>query len=989
MSVTLDGALAGPARDGRQPADLPVKVVVAGERVPSPGDTQVWELRRLSGTGLGVTMRSTGRARLELDPREMRLDGLSMAGDLGVLTASVRAARNGSVAADLSLTGLRFETLPPSLLPTSVGLSGSLGGSVVVTGSTGRPHIETHWKLSHAGLRGTGPAEVSVDGTLADGRVQARIQGSLATGGAFDLQASLPARAPDLSSAEPVGVRFSLDRLGLAGLAPALPAARDLDGVLTSSVELSGSWRAPRLASETTWSGLGALGVTGLDGQLTADWKDDLLAVTGEASNAGSMHVAWSAEAPLSSLVLEGVLPGPESWPVEASVVLEKLDLGWLSKVRPELGPLGGQVAGRLTAGGTMAAPALEGSLAAGNLALHGYRDIDVVVDLHGDARVEGALQVRREGRDLASVRWHVPRSTETLRQEFADWRRIPLSLEATLLPTPLPMLVPPGAAWAAEGNLAARLRFEGTFDTPDLHLRSTIDELRMNGDPRGTLTVAADLDAAKAALEARFLSHRAGGLLLSASMATPLAALEQPDAAPFDAKLSMDGFDLSTLDGLVAGVRGVAGRLDAAVTVGGTAGHPRADGRIRLADGRVGLVEYGAFERVAMDLTLDNQGATLRDLSGRSGSGSFVLSGTARREEDVVTADAHARLRALPLVQNDQTRGYLTVDVDAGDIVLRGRTLRVPNLLVSKGLLRIPERPQKSVQPLEPHPDFVVAGEAPSAPASSPPPVTASVNIVIPDDFKVEAPLGNTLVLGADLEARLDPALAADGRGAFDLSGKVRLPRGSIQLLQARFDVQPTSSVTLYPRQFLDPTLDISARHESRGVEVTAAFTGTASSPVRRLTARPEMDESEVLYFIATGQRQQRAQTDPFSLSQQSLDDTLVGLVGSIGSSFAKSYLTKYLGKAADLDVLSLDTRGNARVGTYLWHGKLYLGGQVRPNANVLTGENSAELNAEYRIGEHSFGRLRVGDQNRNALELLYQDNVPARSQRKAKQNR
>ena len=152
-----------------------------------------------------------------------------------------------------------------------------------------------------------------------------------------------------------------------------------------------------------------------------------------------------------------------------------------------------------------------------------------------------------------------------------------------------------------------------------------------------------------------------------------------------------------------------------------------------------------------------------------------------------------------------------------------------------------------------------------------------------------------------------------------------------------------------------------------------------------RQLRATPEMDEGEIFYFIATGQRQQRASSDPFSVSQESLDDTVSGLVGSVGSTFAKAFLKTYLGPLGELDVLSVDTRGTARVGKHLWNGRLYLGAQVRPNANTLAGENSAELNAEYRLSEHSYSRLRVGDQGSGGLELMYQDSVPAESQKKA----
>jgi autotransporter translocation and assembly factor TamB len=564
-------------------------------------------------------------------------------------------------------------------------------------------------------------------------------------------------------------------------------------------------------------------------------------------------------------------------------------------------------------------------------------------------------------------------------------------------MPMPLSKLLPPTSEpRLVETQLAGQLTVKGPLDQPESKLTLLADQVLLGGRPTGTFKLGLDSSPSATRLDASFLSRDAGSLTVQGEITggLGLSAFEQGAAAlrerPLRLTADTAGFDLALFDGLSPAVRDLAGRLDLHVSAEGTVGAPALKGAVRVTEARAALPGLGLFESVGLNLRVDGPNVVLDDLSGRSGAGHFALNArSGPAPEGGFTGEAHAHVQNLPLVQNYQTRGFLTLQADAPVITWKERRLEVPKLRLSQGFLKVPERPQRSVQSLDPHPDVVLAGQDGREKAPKPLDWKATVDVEIPDDFRIDAPLGNVLVLGADLTARLDESLNTDGKGPFDLSGAVRLPRGNLQILQARFDIDPRSRLTLYPRQWANPTVDVTARHESKGVEVTATITGTMQEMVRNFAAKPEMDEAEILYFIATGQRQQRAQSDPFSVSRETLDDTLVGLVGSIGSSFAKSFLNRYIGGAADLDVLSLDTRGNAKVGTYLWNGRLYLGAQVRPNANTLVGENTAELDAEYRINDRTYGRLRVGDQSRSGLEILFQDSVPAASQKKAEKRR
>lgn len=1033
LRVNLDGELAGPPKkdtDGPPPPPeyLPVTLALEARRQPPPEKgVELWRLERFTARALGLEVASEQPATLELGHGATRINGLLLGGEVGRVALSGGTDARGAFEASLTIDRFQLDKLPETLLPRALGLGGTLAGSAWARGTADHP--TAHAKVAVTNARYgpldamTGELEAGLESQVATASGTVRLPG----GGRAGFTARLPTASPTApvpagAAAPAIDATVFLDAVDVALAAKVVPDLPQLGGKLTGTMQLAGTWRAPELHGTVALEDGQGFGVDALDATLELGWKDAKATWELEVKRAATLEAHLVATFPLEpAAVLAGKVPDPKTLPFDATFNLAQVDLGWLAHAGFAPADLAGKLAGRLHASGSLAAPLADGAFAASGVRTGAYRDLGLVLDVKAADRIDVRVGATLAQHDLATMTLGLQVAPATAVTLGADaWLDVPLAFEARLLPTPANRLVPSGAPQMGEekppfeAEVAGFFKVTGTAAAPEAHFHAGVDEVLVSGQRMGTFTCDADAVGPKTTFGGEFLSRDAGtlhfgGTLAGALGARTLSALgtarlkaQDPAATPtlgqalaasvadvlarrVDATADATNFDLALVNGLVPGVREIAGRLDLKVDKHGALGSPDVSGKLVVAGARAAVVEFGTFEQMRMDVDLAWPRVTLNDFSGKSGSGSFAL----RAATDALPGggyggEAHATLDALPLVQNYQTRGYLTMHADATDITWKDAALNVPKLAFTQGLLKIP-RTQKSVQSLDPHPDVVFAGAAKKQAEPSKLGWKATVGIAIPDDFKVEAPMDNTVVLGASLTARLDDALDRDGKGAFDLSGKVRVPRGTISILQARFDVQPGSVVTLFPRQWDNPTLDITAVSDAKNVVVTATFTGTVQNLVRNFTSKPEMDESEILYFVATGQRQRKAQSDPFTLGKETLDDTLVGLVGSIGSSVAKDFLQKYIGGAADLDVLSLDTRGNAKVGTHLWNGRLYLGAEVHPNANVLANENTAELKAEYRINDHTYGRLRVGDQNHSGLEILYQDSVEAASQRKS----
>ncbi len=1030
--VSLKGDLAR-VRAGKALRYRPVALQVDGKRLRStePG-AQDWRLDRFAVSVLGISLASEQPATIEIDQSTKRIDHLLVGGSVGRFALSGEMRASGALRGELAVDRLRLDRIPKALLPTTPALKGTLSGSASVRGTLAAPAGRARLRVVRAGYGKLAPVSATLAAKLEDGLVTASLEASIPRGGRLAVTARLPAsspRAPVLKGAvaPPIAAKVSLDGIDLAFASLVVPKAPKVSGRLAGTLALAGTWQAPDVSGLVQLENGQGFGVDRLGATASLRWRRGRAALALDLTRPQLLEAHLDLSAPLSAeAVLAGAWPNPRTLPLEATVSLAQADLGALSELH--LAPAGarGLLAGKVHMTGTLREPRLDGTLAATAMTLGRYRDLDATLELSANHALQARLLTQRAGRDFvtldATVQAPASRASELTTE---DWLQVPVDIELRLMPTALARLWPEAAPTSTEavssygGDADGRLSLTGSADAPILRASFEVPAVTLSGKPIGAFHLTAQSAGARTRVAGDFTSRSAGSLQLDAALAGSFSAKDlaaagrarlvaaNPQAQPtwgeslkaseqdvldrrLDASIQARKLDLALLNGVVSSARKLGGRLDASLSKHGPLRSPRVDGRVALVNGSVAVPGFGTFDAMKLELNVAWPRATLADFSGRSGTGTFRMNGALgpRAGTAGLFGDFHARLDALPIVEEYQTRGYLSLRVDAPQIVWKNGFLDVPKVLLSKGLVRIPEQPQKDVQSLAPNPDFVIAGTKVVKPAAPwKPRWKAQVGLVVPDDFRIDAPLGNTVVLGAKATARVDEALAKDGGSPFDLKGRVSVVRGTVQLppLPPQFEVQPNSALTFYSRQYKNPTLDVTARYQKANVTVTATITGTLDHPIKNFTSKPSMDESEILYFLATGQVQNRAQTDPFALSQQNVNDTLTSLATSIGSGIAKSFLNKYLGGAADIDVLSVGAQGSVKLGTYFWNGKLYIGGERHPNANILNGENTWEVDGEYRFNDTTFGRLKVGDQNHDQLELIYQNNFPSKDQKKA----
>jgi hypothetical protein len=500
---------------------------------------------------------------------------------------------------------------------------------------------------------------------------------------------------------------------------------------------------------------------------------------------------------------------------------------------------------------------------------------------------------------------------------------------------------------------------------------------------------------------------------------------------------------DLSLFDGFSQLVRGLAGILDLKVEpVNGDFALKDAvanlKGNVSVTNAGAAIAEFGSFSNVA--LKASGSGATQRfavtDFHGKSGDGSFEVPKAVNGKEGIyVEKEADGlwgssfalNLTRFPLVQSYQTRAVIsmqvrtekneaphkdfppalypiTIDPASGP---DHHYVSVGRLVFGRGHVTIPSTIPKSVQSLADNPDVVIASKRKGLQTSvtghaSQPWVIYLDDVVIPStqcnrstdtdcgQLAIDAPLGNKLVLstprGQSFDVMIDPSLAGGETPSVQVDGKI-LVEGTVSLLKARFEIDPfdvanRSSIVFAPDQPVsDPSLAIKAHSESDTQRVDVTLTGPVSNIQKRFDANPPMaDDAEVYYFLATGQRQTRAQQSDPTSAQAQLADAGISALGSAAVGAVKDAVQSFLPSEARLDVLDIDPNvagggiGKVRAGKRYLGGSLQIVGQYNPLANPLLNENTYEIRTNYRIDNDKYLQGLAGTQGHYELKFLLQ---------------
>lgn len=1011
----------------------PIDMRVRAERQkrPRPG-VERWDLHALRAEALGVSMRSEGRAVIEYGHSRGKVDGLVLAGDFGRLSVDGEGGTKGKLDATIGLDALRLDELPEAFLPRDLRLGGAVSGTARVTGTAQAPQVEARLSVRQGRYADLAPVGAELTASLVSGRVKADGDVRLPEGGTLRLEADVPAAAPSAALDQAVTVSTRFDGIQASLAQRLVPDLAPVQGTLTGEASVSGTWGSPKAAVRAELQGGAGWGVDTLFSRLEATLENGRLAAQLVADRPGSAEAQVELALPLDAReVWLGRMPVVRELPVEGTVSVVRLDLGWAARLAQLDKPLRGNLAGRMRLEGTLSAPRLDGTITARQVAGYGYENVDLTLDMDGvdDLRAQLIAELAGEPTFELRARAEVPpgRVADLTTDELLA---LPLTVEARLVPTKVERLLPrdpdalriieqaaqelhdaPAAPGAFAGLADATLTVRGTALQPDVKLLAAVQGIELRGQQVGRF----DAEITYARDNARLWSHlsagNAGSLVMQGTMKGSLGARAWMDEGASavlsrDATLRMDAtaLDLALFNGLSPSVRDIQGVLDARATKTGPLNELRAKGDVKLRDGRIALVGYGSYRDLQVETDFDWPELHVRRLEGRAGpDGSF------NAKADLVPLDARrtrgsfqVSVKSVPVVQNFQTRGYLSMTM-TGEGVAEGRIIDAPTLRITDGLLAIPDRLQKNVQKLDRHPDIVFASELrareeaekqqPVQPPGEPWRIRRA-KIEIPNDFRIDAPLGSELLLGSDLALTLDPTRGEDK--SIELTGDVRIVRGTINLVR-RFSVDE-GTIRFTGLAWDNPELNIKAHHEGGdGTIVRLDIGGTLDEPTQNFTAVPPdgaapMDENEILYYLATGQRQTRAQTAGVDLGS-GLASGGLSLLGSAAASVLTGALES-ITPGFRLDTLQVEanlgdlSRSRVRGGKYLFDGQLYLGGQISPTQFGATNElnrNNFELEAEFKLGKETSIRGIVGDQNRHSLEVVYQKNFPNEAQRPA----
>jgi translocation and assembly module TamB len=311
----------------------------------------------------------------------------------------------------------------------------------------------------------------------------------------------------------------------------------------------------------------------------------------------------------------------------------------------------------------------------------------------------------------------------------------------------------------------------------------------------------------------------------------------------PLSGTLRADSDVLSGLQVLVPEIDRSDGRLEAAVTVGGTLGEPRFDGEFHVRDGRLDMYRTNlSLTGLALDGRFAGDGLVFTG-RGKAREGELGLEGRFTWPDGVMTGTLRLTGKDLTLADTPEFRILaspdLTLRAGADGYEVTGEVL-VP-------VARISPRDLSTTVSASPD-ERIVGSETEDTGPSTLDRVRSSVRIVLGDDVRVDS-LGLKAKLAGSVTVLTQPDDVVRGDGA------IRVVEGEYKAF-GQF-VRITRGVLSYERTPInEPTLDLVGEREIKGEDIVVRINvrGTLSNPFVTLSSEPPMPENEVLSYLIMG---------------------------------------------------------------------------------------------------------------------------------------
>lgn len=504
---------------------------------------------------------------------------------------------------------------------------------------------------------------------------------------------------------------------------------------------------------------------------------------------------------------------------------------------------------------------------------------------------------------------------------------------------------------WAGEAQLSALpLTLMKPFLPADSTISGTIEgSASAHGGSRGI--AAADIDLAPGPGDLRFpvengrtvsVHFERGAIKAHAGPAggDATATLALQDIGTFDAHLRLPRLtqgivlsqqplagtvaahlrSLTFLEGFVPDLRDLTGKLDADLTLSGTAATPRVTGQARIDGASARVPLYGLDLKNVRLTATGNGGTTLAiDAAASSSPGSVQVTGSAgllpSTSEPVHLKVSGTRFAVM------NTRDIRILVSPSLDVTYEGARAAVTGqVVVPEAHIRVQKPPKNG--PVEPSKDVVfVGGVKPAAqqPAATPLALHVRVRLVLPNPSVELDTLGLKGQPYGSLLLVEEPGRPTIGTGELDIA-----QGGTFQAYGQNLTIQTGRLVFGGPLD--DPGLDIRASRLSDDQTVTAGIEakGTLKQPQFSVWSTPTMGESDALAYLVLGH--------PLNQANAQEGNRVANAATSLGLSGA-GMLANNIATRFGLEEATIESSGN------LNQASLVLGKYLAPHLYVLYG--------------------------------------------------
>jgi translocation and assembly module TamB len=907
--------------------------------------------------------------------------------------------------------------LPKAFVPESLRLSGTVSAQVNAKGVLPRPDATLSMTLADGHFQEYSDINATLKGTYvkdrATGTLTAQVPAaSLSADFDVPVQGLLRHRKDELS------LKVNLAKLNIEEARKVLGRPEPLSGELSGLLEVTGPANEPRLAFTLKGEGLGYK-------DLPKELSNVPLTFTLSASSdetTGALSARFEAQGLAKQLYVTlktpftvgQMLVAPPTadqvmrTPLNVEGGLEELPLSCVGSLA-HLQKAQGTVSAKFALNGSVLVPEGTLEIQAANASVSGLPPLDghlLVTGGSKDIRAQ-LTALRHEGEQtapLAELSATLEAPLGALQDpDVIGW--VPFDVKARLHPTALKELMalaqmdPSQLDQGLQGVLSLELAARGTPAAPQVVLDVGLQQLGVGKLALGQAHAHYSYQDAHSALDATVSAPSGGTLLVRAEvpLEVSLPAIQQGpnvDKVPLDVTVKARQFDMSFLSGANEMVRSLGGVLEADARVAGTVGAPTLQGNVNWKEGKLGLMGFGEYHDIQVDLSVTEQRIHLEKLFARGGSGELHLTADATRSKGgAFEVTGESQLKEFPIVSDDQLVAVASLRATL-EGSLTAEAVNIRNLTIPEAHIELPEVERKDLQPIERAGDIVlvrngepldkkhrgtgVSSKPGTGGAGSKPPVQDAVEV---DDTKeevqrtyrilVNAPQ-NLWVRGADvnIELGLSPGFEVSYTNEAFLSGEVIVKRGRVDALGRRFDVQKDSRVN-FTGPPLAPYLNITAEHvnEREHVTVFIHIRGQGKDFTIEPTSDPPMSETEIYTLLATGRRTLERNSGSSMTGAQA-----ASVVGSLVASQAKKALAAQL----PLDVFSIEAGDSGLAGTKLEVGKyltdkIYVGYTGRVGTAAQSRENANAVRFEYQFTPAWSLEANYGDARSGGLDLIW----------------